>query len=252
MKKLDISQIILKEKYDYMFNILEIDNFNKQTSHLRNYYNFIIQNHKKLKGDLFEFGVYKGKSLIATALLLKKLKSKKKVIGFDTFSGFPSYHKYDNLKYLKNFSDVYNKHLILKKCVSFKKKMQINKKNISTSNDFSDVSIKELKDKIKFLKLKNIILVKGNFNKTIPQYIKNIKQIFAANIDSDLYESYKIVLSNLYPRLVKGGMIHLDEYFSLKFPGARIATNQFVSENNLKLKKIKNFDWEFDRYFVQK
>ena len=130
------------------------------------------------------------------------------------------------------------------------KKMQINQ-NISTSNDFSDVSIKELKDKIKFLKLKNIILVKGNFNKTVPQYIK-ISNKYLLNIDSDLYESYKIVLSNLYPKLVKGGMIHLDEYFSLKFPGARIAKNQFVSENDLKLKKIKNFDWEFDRYFIQK
>ena len=81
---------------------------------------------------------------------------------------------------------------------------------------------------------------------------KNTSQIFAANIDSDLYESYRIILASLYPKLVKGGMIHLDEYFSLKFPGARIATDQFARENGLKLKKIKNFDWEFERYFIQK
>lgn len=252
MKINEISQIILKKNYDFIFNVLNIDNFNKETSHLRNYYKFIIRNHKRLKGDLFEFGVYNGKTLIATALLLKKLKSKKKVIGFDSFEGFPRYHKYDDLKYLKNFPDVYKKLLILKKCTSFIKKKTINQKNISTSNDFSDVSLEQLKDKIKFLKLKNIILIKGDFKKTVPSFMNKTSCVFGANIDSDLYESYQLILKNVYPKLTNGGMMHLDEYYSLKFPGARIATDEFVKKNNIKLKKIKKFSWEFDRYFIKK
>ena len=70
--------------------------------------------------------------------------------------------------------------------------------------------------------------------------------------DSDLYESYKTVLPFAYQSLVKGGYIHLDEYYSLKFPGAKIATDQFVKKNKIKLYKNKTFTWEFDRYYLRK
>jgi hypothetical protein len=252
-KNIDISKIILKSKDDYIFNILNIDNFNKENSHLRNYYSFIVKNDKKYQGNLYEFGVFKGKTLLATALLLKKINSRKKIIGFDSFAGFPRYHKNDKLFNLKKFNNIFKKHLILKKCLNFLNGNRINEKNISTSGDFSDVSLKELKKKIKFLKLNNIELIKGDFQKTIPHYFKNIQNIFSANIDSDLYESYNIVLKNIYPKLIKNGIIHLDEYYSLKFPGARIATDEFLKKNkNVKLKKIKRFDWEFERYYLQK
>ena len=64
-------------KHDFEFDILQIENFNNSLQ-FDYYFNFIKKNFNKLKGDIYEFGVYKGKSLISTALLLKKLKSKKK------------------------------------------------------------------------------------------------------------------------------------------------------------------------------
>ena len=89
----------MKLKNDWEFNVLNIYNFNK-FGNLKYYFDFIKKNHKKIKGDIVEAGVFQGRSLIATALFLKELKSNKKVYGFDTFSGFPlknKFHRFDNL-----------------------------------------------------------------------------------------------------------------------------------------------------------
>ena len=59
------------------FNLLGIENFNNSLR-LKNYFKFIKKNHKKIEGDIFEFGVFRGRSLLSTALLLKSLNSKKK------------------------------------------------------------------------------------------------------------------------------------------------------------------------------
>jgi hypothetical protein len=52
----------------------------------------------------------------------------------------------------------------------------------------------------------------------------------AAIVDCDLYESYVIALNFLAPRLVDEGLVYLDEYYSLKFPGAKIATDNFIGK----------------------
>jgi len=99
-RNLDISKIILKRKDEFIFNLLGIDCFENNASPFRHYYNFIKKNGKKLEGDIFEFGVFKGKTLLAQAILLKKYKINKKIYGFDNFKGFPNYHEYDSFKYL--------------------------------------------------------------------------------------------------------------------------------------------------------
>ena len=67
----------LNLKDDWQFNILNIYNFNK-IGPLKGYFDFIKKNHKKINGDLIEAGVFKGSSLISTAIFLKKIGSKKK------------------------------------------------------------------------------------------------------------------------------------------------------------------------------
>ena len=251
--KMDITKLIRKEKDDYIFNLLGIDNFNKNTSHLRHLYQFIIKQGKNLEGDIFEFGCYRGRTLLALGILLKKLSINKNIYAFDTFKGFPSYHKHDSHKYLKYRKDVYFKHCVTKKLRQFVLKSKINKKNISTSLDFANNIKKELLRKIKFLKLDNLKLIEGRFSQTVPKFIKNYHgKIFCVNMDSDLYESYKVVLPLIYPKLIKKGYIHLDEYYSLKFPGCKIACDDFANKNNIKIQKNKTYDWEFERYYIKK
>jgi len=91
---------------DWEFNVLNIYNYNK-AGPFDIFYKFIQKNHKNIKGDIVEAGVYNGRSLLATAYYLKQLKSKKLVYGFDSFGGFPkNEHPLDSLK---NFDLLFQK-----------------------------------------------------------------------------------------------------------------------------------------------
>ena len=50
---------------------------------------------------------------------------------------------------------------------------------------------------------------------------QGIDKVMSAVIDCDLYESYQDSLNFIWYKLSKRGFIHLDEYYSLKYPGAR-------------------------------
>ena len=62
---------------EYQTNLIGVDEYHKESnSGLRFWYEYIRQN-PDVEGDIFEFGVYKGCSLIAAALILKEIKSNK-------------------------------------------------------------------------------------------------------------------------------------------------------------------------------
>ena len=244
---------------EYELNLLGVNEFYNQTnSRLRFWYNHIKKNAHKKDGDIFEFGVYQGNSLISAALILKELNSKKKVFGFDTFKGFPSYSEFDDLKnfynlkyFTKSFVKEYERFLKSKKIMTGLKKFT--PKLIATSLNFNQTSFKSLKKKIDYLKLDNIEIIEGSFIKTVPDFFKSQKiKISSCNLDCDLYTGYKITLPYVYKNLSKGGYIHLDEYYSLKYPGAKIATDDFCKKLNLKVKKQISRKNEFQRWFLTK
>ena len=53
---------------------------------------------KNIKGDIIEFGVGRGRSLIVLSYLLSQMKSKKKFYAFDSFKGFGKIHINDKSK----------------------------------------------------------------------------------------------------------------------------------------------------------
>ena len=57
----------------------------------------------------------------------------------------------------------------------------------------------------------------------------------------------------IFNNLEEGGYIHLDEYYSLKYPGPKIATDKFLKNNpDASLQKNLTRDSEFDRFFIRK
>ena len=50
----------------------------------------IIEKTKKIKGDIIEFGIWNGNNLFFIKKVVDYYKLKKKVIGYDNFSGFPN------------------------------------------------------------------------------------------------------------------------------------------------------------------
>ena len=92
----------LKTLKTWEINSLELFNLDK-ASQLFFYFNFLKSKaFAKLKGDVVESGVFRGKSLLTSALILNSTNNKnKKIWGYDTFSGFP---QLSNLDKIENFS----------------------------------------------------------------------------------------------------------------------------------------------------
>ena len=68
------------------------------------------------------------------------------------------------------------------------------------------------KGKLPNLKNKNIQLVKGWFEDTLPNFVKeHLENCAVLHIDSDLYSSCKTILDNLRSRIVSGTVILFDE-----------------------------------------
>jgi hypothetical protein len=244
---------------EYELDLLEVEGSYKQNiSQYRFWYNHIKKNALINDGDIFEFGIYRGRSLITAALILKELNSKKKIYGFDTFSGLPPKSKFDDFKNFKNKKYFSKKHqnehkkfLQLKKNITGKYKF--NSHNISTSGNFSNTNYKNVMKKIDFFKLDNIRLIKGDIVKTVPVFFNSNKiQISSCNVDTDLYDSYNIILPHIYKNLSKKGHIFLDEYYSLKFPGPKIAVDNFCKKLKIKPKEYKVRNGEFERYYLTK
>ncbi len=241
---------------DWELNVLGIYNFNKPGK-LGEYFKHIEEHHVSMEGDIAEFGVFRGSSILATGLLLKQLGSKKKVYGYDSFSGFPSYHRFDDLRefeQLFKIGQISLEHIeAVRKNISYRQfiiKSRIDVKNISSSGDFSDNSLELLQEKIKLLELENIVLVQGDFAQTATT--KNDRPIMAALVDCDLYDGYKTCLPFIWRNLSRGGYVFLDEYYSLKFPGAKIATDEFFTDKPSKPQMHKLLPGDFERWFFRK
>ena len=168
---------------------------------------------QKIKGDIVECGVFKGTSLIRFGIFRDILKNKsKKLIGFDTFGKFPSAGFSKDVKQRKKFLEQSGGESISKKQLL----KILNEKKIS----------------------KNIELVEGDIIKTLPKYVKkhsNMK-ISLLNLDVDLFEPTKIILENLFPKIVKGGIIILDDYNI--FPGETKAVKEYFKDKKVIIKKF--------------
>lgn len=167
----------------------------------------------QLPGDIVETGVFKGASFLRwlTFRNLLENQNSRKVIGFDSFEAFPKTTFEKDKPYVKRFID--------------------------ESGAYS-ISKEELETICMYKEFKNYDLVKGNILETVPQYFQdNIHtKIALLHIDTDVYEPAKVALETLWPRVVKGGIVVLDDYGT--FPGETQAVDEFFSDKDVEIKKL--------------
>lgn len=194
---------------------------------------------------MVEVGVYRGHTLLATALLLRELGSQKKVFGFDSFRGFPKQNLEEQLKVKVatselNLSSRQQGQAMrlrqIKEGLSSQSSLggdSILPRDLSSSGDFSESQKSLLEQKIDFLGLNNIVLVDGYYDNSMVS--RNLpKQVYAGFFDCDLYESYTTSLGAICPLLLRGSFLYMDEYYSLKFPEARVAIDRFLRDEEYK------------------
>jgi hypothetical protein len=97
----------------------------------------------------------------------------------------------------------------------------------------------------------NVDLVEGDVRETIPRYLAERQQMSFAvvNIDLDLYEPTKAALQHLFPLVVRGGVVILDDYEG--FPGAKKAVDEYLAEHQ-RSERLQKFSFAYTPCFIIK
>lgn len=184
-----------------------------------------------LQGSIIECGVYLGGGLMTFAHLssiLEPVNHQRKIIGFDTFSGFKSLSKED-----KNSKSIF----------AHKGGMRV--------DSFEDLKeCIKLYDYNRFLNhVHKIELIKGDISITIPKYLKNNVHTIVSllYLDVDVYKPTKIALKNFVSRMPKGAIIAFDEINSNIWPGETLAVLEECGINNL---RIERFSFEPNKSYA--
>jgi len=74
-------------------------------------------------------------------------------------------------------------------------------------------------------------IIEGWFSDTFPSTVPRIGPIAILNIDCDFYEPVKLCLEELYPKVLPGGLVLLDDYHYFK--GCRKATDEFMRDHKI-------------------
>ena len=176
---------------------------------------YVVENN--VPGDIVECGVWKGGSMMAVALtLLKEKKEKKDLYLLDTYEGMSKPTELDI-----SFEG--------KKADSQFKENKIN----DDSSEWCFASIDEVKQNLKKTgyDLEKLHFIKGKVENTLPECAP--KQISLLRLDTDWYESTKHELIHLFPRLVSGGVLILDDYGY--WAGAKKAVDEYFSQNKTQI-----------------
>lgn len=84
----------------------------------------------------------------------------------------------------------------------------------------------------------DLFIHKGWFQHTIPAAAKDMGDIAILRLDGDFYESYTIALEHLYPKVLKGGFIIIDDW---ALGGCRKAVMEYFEQN-----RINPYMWSLD------
>lgn len=178
-------------------------------------------------GVVVECGVFNGAGLFSWAQLsniYEPTNYTRKIIGFDTFSGFPAVDDgIDNAGVLQSKAgDLHGSNLdeLLLSCSKYN-----NERHLSH--------------------ISNIELVQGDFLKTSDDYLaRNPHTIVSLlYLDFDLYEPTKKALELFLPRMPKGAIVAFDEINCNSFPGETRALDEVMGIRNHKIQRFPIDPW---------
>jgi O-methyltransferase len=159
--------------------------------------------YRNLEGDYVECGVWRGGMSAAIAEILDKSKT---VHLFDSFEGLPLAREIDGKEALDWQS------------------------NVSAPGYFNNCRAEETyaKQAMALTGYQNYKVYKGWFNKTLPKFQN--QKIGILRLDGDWYDSIIECLHNLFPQVIPGGIILLDDYYT--WDGCAKAVHDYLSRTS--------------------
>lgn len=175
-----------------------------------------------VEGSIVECGVRFGGGLMAFAQMssiFEPVNYTRKIIGFDTFSGFPNLSNKDEGS-ISKFA---------------------HKGGLATDSYNDLLKSISLYDSNRFINhIHKVELVKGDATVTIPKYLKNNPHTVVSLLflDFDIYEPTKTALEYFLPRMPKGSIIAFDELNYKDFVGETRAVLDTIGIRNLEIKRF--------------
>ncbi len=158
-----------------------------------------------MQGNVAECGCWQGQSAHLTAQALKAHNFNKNFMIFDSFEGLSDLHENDQHDAKKLTEE----------------EIRTQKKQFAATEEFVQGNLREF-DFMSYYK--------GWIPDRFPEVAQ--EEFSFVNIDVDLYQPIKDCLEFFYPRLFEQGIIFLDDYGMSQFPGAKLAVDEFLSENS--------------------
>ncbi len=185
-----------------------------------------------VKGSVVECGVHHGSGLMAWAKLSSTLEPynyRRKIIGFDTFGGFPAVHAKDggaDNVHAGMFKEDYDTFSELKTCIAE-----------YDANRFIN-------------QIGKVEVVCGDAIKTIPEYLAANQHLLISllYLDFDIYEPTVAAITHLLPRIPRGGIIAFDEINNANWPGE---TRALLEKFDLNQYAVQCFPFEPNISYIQ-
>jgi hypothetical protein len=183
---------------------------------------FLFRQIIDIQGVVMEFGTKWGQNMALFAALrgiYDPFNRARKLVGFDTFTGFPHLAPEDGTHAM----------------------MRVGGLSTSPNYDQYLTRILELHEALNPLShLRKFEIRKGDACLEVPRYLKEHPEtiIALAYFDFDLYEPTKKVLDAIKPHLVRGSVLAFDELNDYSAPGETIALNESFGLNNIRLRRF--------------
>jgi O-methyltransferase len=193
-----------------------------------------------IEGDIIECGVAAAGNF--ASMMLGVLSSdnyiRRKFIGFDSFQGIQLAGKKDTVQAgigaITHDVNVPEEQLLVSSGITVHPKQQVIN-NLSNWGLYGQIP-------------HDIDLIEGWIQNTLPSYEDKISKIAILRLDMDIYAPTKFTLEKLYPKIVKGGIIIIDDW---ALDGARIACEEYFKENNINLEPLTILN-STPVYFIKK
>jgi hypothetical protein len=168
-----------------------------------------------LEGDIVECGVWKGGSMLAVARTLTELgQSDRGLWLYDTYEGMSEPTDADLMPTGEKAADLLAAHDRSARLWAVGPLEGV--REVMLSSGYPE---------------ERMHFVKGKVEETIPAQAP--EKIALLRLDTDWYESTRHELDHLWPRLVPGGVLILDDYGH--WQGARKAVDEYIAEHGLTL-----------------
>lgn len=185
---------------------------------------FMYEIYKKIinvHGVIVEFGVRWGQDLALFESfrgMLEPFNYNRKIIGFDTFEGFPSVSTKDNLN-LNKKGDMH----VTKNYDAYLEEILQSHENASPLSH-----------------IKKYEMIKGDARVTFKKYLDEHPEtiIAFAYFDFDIYEPTKICLELCRDRFTRGSVIGFDELNHPDWPGETLALKEILGLDKVRIERI--------------